>query len=156
MAADHLEHRRHAVRRATRAGEDRSQSLVIQVHAVNDGRDVVVLGRRRQHHAFRPGVEVLHEIGAPIEMPGAFQHQIDPEILPGQLGGVPLRKDAAAIGSDDQRIRLGGHLGLVPTIHGIVIEQIGQLIGSHDIIDGHYLDLRRLQQELERRPADPS
>ena len=63
------------------------------------------------------------------EETGGLQYGIDPQVAPGQIGGVALGENANTLAIDDQLVCLGCDLAVKTTLGGIVFEQVGQRLG---------------------------
>ena len=123
-----LGHRREAVRRARRVGDDVVLVLVVglvEVDAERDG-DVLALGRRGDQDLLGPGLEVLGGVVALGEQAGGLDDDVGAEIAPRQVRRV-------ALGQDPDRVAVDGD-ALVAVLDGagerpvgrVVAEQVGQ------------------------------
>src|SRR5208337_4656922 len=123
---------------------------------VDDAADLLALGGRRQDRVFGPGRQVFAQAIGPGEESGAFKDDVDPQGLPGQLGRVPFAQIFNGLSRHLQGLAGCGHPMPVAAVNGIVIEQVGQIIKGHQVVDRHQLQLRSLQNNFKSRPADPS
>ena len=145
-----------AVGRATATREDGAVFFIIDVDAKNDRGDIVVHGRRRQDDAFRAGIQVLGEVLPLIELPRAFEHDIDLEVAPWKPRRVsfherrkgPVRHHQRAVSNRDP-IRIAA-------VDGVMIQQVSQVLGRMHIIDRDHIEFRIRRQDFEGRPSDPS
>ena len=64
---------------------------VVEVDAERDG-DVGLLGRRRDDHLARAGLDVLQRVGALAEQARRLDHDLDAELAPGQRRRDRLRR----------------------------------------------------------------
>jgi hypothetical protein len=83
-AADDLDNRRDAIRRATRAGDD-GESGSRHVRTVDYRFYLSIFRRRRQQDNVCARKNVLLEIRAPRQRPSALEHHLDVELLPGKV-----------------------------------------------------------------------
>ena len=92
LSCSGLTMRRQAVGGADGIGDHRVRGLQhVVVHAVDDGGVDVLAAGRRNDHFLRAAVQVRAGLVLAGEQAGAFQHHVDAEVLPRQLGGVALR-----------------------------------------------------------------
>ena len=79
------------------------------VHPVNDRLHLAALRRRRQEHEPRACPDVLLEVVAPREHPGTLEHQVDAQLLPGELRWVAAPQRAQLAAGDDQIAAVDDH-----------------------------------------------
>ena len=115
-----LDHRGDAVRRAARARDD-LWSPVWAVDAMDHGGDGVRLRRRREDQVRRAGLDMPLQVFAGGEDSGAFQDEVDAEVVPRQVRRVTLgeRRDPSAV--DDQRALSGSDLAGVATRQALAL-----------------------------------
>src|SRR4051812_36575544 len=87
------------------------------------------------------------------EKPGAFRDYVDAEILPGQLGRIPLRHDADGVAVHDQRAALHAHGPLEGAVRGVVFEKVGIRLRVAQIVQRDELQAVLLAA-LVMRPQD--
>ena len=85
-----------------------------------------------------------------------LQYDVDPDLSPGNPGGILLRKEMDPVFADLDRMIIIADLGRVPTVDGVVFQQVGQIAYVSQIIDPHDLYLISLDKVLERAATDPS
>ena len=136
------------------------------VHAHDDG-DVLVLRRGGDddllgagHDVAVGGLRVV--LGGVGEQAGRLDHELHAQLGPGKLGrrlGAD-HEDVPAV--DDEHIVLGlvgGRLlradrAVETTLGGVVFEQVGQVVGRHDIADGDHIEGRAEQALLHEGAKD--
>ena len=126
------------------------------VHAVHHDGNGLRLRRSRHDHVRGTGPNMLLELFARREDPGALQHEVDTQLAPRQLGRVTLgeRRDPVAV--DDQLARRGAHVMVVAPVDAVVLEQVRQIVRVGDVVDCHEVEPIGIEQDLQRGPADPS
>ena len=89
------------------------------------------------------------------EDPGALQHEVDPQLAPRQLRRVTLgeRRDPSAV--DDQLALRGADVVVVAPVDGVVLDQVRQVVRVGDVVDRDEVEPIGIEQDLQRRPADP-
>jgi hypothetical protein len=89
---------------------------------------------------------------------GALQHDIDPEILPGQILDRALAQHLDRTGATLQRVALEPDLAGEPAMHGIVAEQVGVGLGRGQIVDRDHADVAALLLDYRAQhiAADPA
>mmetsp|Transcript_24577 Transcript_24577/g.60396 ORF Transcript_24577/g.60396 Transcript_24577/m.60396 type:complete len:490 (-) Transcript_24577:33-1502(-) len=138
LRVDHLDEGRQAVGGAGRVGDDLVAVLVVVVVDAHDVRgDVVALGRRRDDHLLGARLQVLGRARGVNEHPGALDHQLHAQLLPGQLGGVAARHDLDHLAVDgDVRVVHHLHHGVERAEDGVVLHQVGRLLDTAGVVDG--------------------
>jgi hypothetical protein len=125
------------------------------IHAIGDG-VIGVLRRRGDNHLLRARLEVLTGLGAIGEEAAALEHQVDPERLPGQLGGIALGQhlDGACAHLEAAVLRL--HVVGERAVHGVVLQEVGQGLRVRDVVDRDEVELRLAECRAEYVAADTS
>src|SRR6185295_10653663 len=138
----HLRERREAVRRARGVGDDVMLGRVVRafVHAEDDG-DVLAFRGRRDDHLLGAGREMLGGRIAVREQPRRLEHDVDAEILPRQLGRIPLRQHLELVAVHRNSVRRGGHGRVDVAEHRVVLEQMGERRGVRQIVDVDEIDV---------------
>jgi hypothetical protein len=78
------------------------------------------------------------------EEPGAFNHDIDIDLVPFEFGRVLDRAQADLLAIDDQVVAGDRNLALETAMHGVVLEQIGEVVGFQQVVDRNDLDFRKI------------
>ena len=99
---------------------------------------------------------MLREVVGSREDPGALEHQLDTQLGPREVRRIPLgqRRDPAAI--DYQGAVRGADLAVVAAVHGVVLDQVRQVVRVDDVVDRDELKPVGVEQDFQRRPADPA
>ena len=80
-----------------------------RVHAMDNRFHLFAFRRRRQEDEPCAGADVLLEILAPRERPGALEHELDAQLLPGELRRVALRQRPQLAAGDHQIVAVDRH-----------------------------------------------
>ena len=121
----HLGHRRDAVRRAGRVGDDVVlRGVVLVVVDAHHDRDVLAGGRRRDNDLPGAAGQMLGRVGSLREPAGRLDHHIHAEVAPRQRGRVALGQhlDRVVPGPDDVAVRR--HVQVERAEQGVVLEQV--------------------------------
>jgi hypothetical protein len=78
------------------------------------------------------------------EQAGAFEHDVDAELAPGQIGRVALGQHLDFPGADLDRVLGRRDLAGERPVHRIVGEQVGVSLRRAQIVDRHELDVLAL------------
>ena len=116
--------------------------------AVDDAADVAALGGRRQHRVFGPGGQVLPQPFGLGEEAGALKDDFDAQGLPGQVDRVPLAQILNGLPGHLQGPVGDFHPMFVPAVGGVVVEQIGQIINGHQIVDCNQVQFRLIHNNF--------
>ena len=96
------------------------------VDADHDVQHIAHLHRRGDDHPLGAAVEVALQRLRRQELAGAFQHQVNPQFAPGNLGRRGVRREAQALLADAQRVLALRFDGSPPaTLHAVEFEQVG-------------------------------
>ena len=126
--------------------------VLIDAHDEHGG---IILGGGGHHHVLGTGGDVAGGLLLGQEQARGLNDVLGADLLPGQVGGVTLgvHGDAAAI--DDNALVAGGHVGLEPAVHGVVLEHVRHVVRRHERIVYRYeFDIRVLQTSAENHTAD--
>ncbi len=153
----YLGHRRQAVGRAGGVGDDLVLARIIGVlvHAQHD-RHVRVLGRGRDDHPLGAGREVLAGSFVIGEAARGLDHQINAQVLPGQLLGVLQGQDLDRLAVDDEFAVARLHVRVQRAVHRVVLQQIGERLGIREVVNRDEVQLRIVQRCPKDVPADPA
>jgi hypothetical protein len=147
-----LGHGRQAVGGARGVGDDVVLGRVVGrvVHAEAD-RQVGALGGSRDDDLPGPSGEVGGRLVAVGEEPRALEHDVDAQVLPGQLGRVPLAEYADGLPVYDESLVPRRDVARQGPVHRVVLEEMGECLGIGEVVDGHELKPAAV---LERGPQD--
>jgi hypothetical protein len=99
-------------------------------------------------------VDVPFEILAPRECPGTLEHEVDTQLLPRQVPGLPPVQRPHPAAGDHEIAVLDGHGPLIASIHRVEAQQIPEVLGSDQVIDRDQLEGRLVGHGLQDRAAD--
>ncbi len=99
-------------------------------------------------------LDMAFEMLLSCEDPGALQHDIDAHGAPGQPFKVLLIKHGAGLPVDDHATVNKSDVAVVTAIHGIVCQQIEEILRRSEIVDRDQIETANLEAALERGPAD--
>jgi hypothetical protein len=114
-------------------------------------------GRRRRgrgkDHVGGTGLDVLSQAVLAGEDAGAFQHEVDAEVGPRQVGRVTFveRSDPPAV--DQQRLVRGGDRTVVAAVDGVVFEEVGQVVDVRDVVDRNEVEPVGVEQDSSTPPG---
>ena len=133
--------------------------VLLVVHPHHDG-DVLALGGRRDHDLLGSGRQVLLGRGALGEAAGALEHQLHPEVLPGEILGFFDGRHREGLAVHDEPVALDLHRAGETAVDGVVLEQVGQRLGVGDVVDGDELEVGLVRehggaQHVASDPAEP-
>jgi len=75
------------------------------------------------------------------EEPGRFDHHVGADLAPLELGGVLDRGQADLLAIDDEGIAVDGDRALEASMHRIVLQHVGEVIGLEKIVDADDFDV---------------
>src|SRR2546426_12564060 len=102
---------------------------------------VLVLGRSGDDHVPRSRIEVRFGLRRIGEEARRLDDEVDPEILPRELGGVALRQDLDPATVNDEAIGGGRDLaGVLPVVR-VVFEEVGVHLWIGEVVQRNDLDL---------------
>ncbi len=125
--------------------------FLVDAHAQ---RHVDAVGRRADHDLARAGAQMQRRLVARGEQAGRFDHDVDLEFLPRQLGRIALREHAEGVAVEHDLIALGLDLMLERAVHRVMLEQMREGLGVGDVVDRDDLDLFLVQHRPKSHPAD--
>ena len=134
--------RRDAVRRARRVRDDVVLLRVVLavVDAEHDGE--VRVGRGRgDDDLLRAGVEMLLRGLAVGEEPGRLDRDVDAELAPRQLRGIPLRDELDLVAADADEAVAGLDRRVERPEHRVVLEQVRHRLRVAEVVRGHDLEV---------------
>jgi hypothetical protein len=142
LVVERLGHRRQAVRRARRVGDDVVVVGVVVgvVDAHHDG-DVLVLRRGGDDHLLGAGLEVGLGLGGVGEEAGGLDHHVGAEVLPRQRGRVALLERGERLAADRDGVSGGSDLAGQPAQDRVVLQQVGQGLVVGEVVDPDDLDV---------------
>ena len=165
---EYVDQRHEAVRGAGGVGNDVVFGGIVfpVIHAHDDG-DVLVFRRsgdddllRARHDVAVGGLRVV--LGGIGEEAGRLDHDLHAQFGPGQLGRRLGADHQHLPAVDDEHVVIGFVGGRLPgidgsletTLGGVVFEQVGQVVGRHDIADGDHVEGRAEQALLHEGAKD--
>ena len=136
------------------------------VDAQHDG-DVFVLGGGRDDDLLRAGLDVALGLRGVGEQAGRLDHDVHAQRLPRQRGRAFLDGQAldllavdhqhVVFGGAGARLLAGDRAGEL-ALGRIELEQVGEVVGGDDVVDGHHLDFLAQQPLVadgaEHQPPD--
>ena len=126
------------------------------VRAMDDRLHLFTFRRRRQEDDPCAGADVLLEILAPRERPGALEHELDAQLLPGELRWVAAAQRPQLAAGDDQIASVDDHGLRVPPVHRVEAKQVGEVLDVDQVVDGDQLERRLVDHQLQDRASDSS
>ena len=126
------------------------------VHAMDDRLHLFTLRRRRQEDDPCARADVLLEILAPRERPGALEHELDAQLLPGEIQRVAAAQRPQLAAGDDQVVSVDRHGLRVPPVHRVEAKQVGEVLDVDQVVDGDQLERRLVDHQLQDRASDSS
>ena len=98
--------------------------------------------------------------GALGEAAGALEHQLHPELLPGELLGFLDGRHLERLAVHEEPVALDLHGAGETAVDGVVLEQVGQRLGVGDVVDGDELEVGLVRehggaQHIASDPAEP-
>ena len=113
---------------------------LVMVDAVGDGQ-VGAVGGGRDDHLLGAGRQVGRRLVAGGEDAGAFERDVDAEILPGKLGRILDRGDLELLLADGDRIAVHSHFMRETAMHAVVAQQVRVGLDGAEIVDGDHVDV---------------
>ena len=101
-----------------------------------DNRDVLPLGGGGYDDLFRASLNVLGGAGSVAENAGAFYHDINAQIAPGQLSRISFGKGGDAVAIDNERVVSRLNSPFVYTVIRIIAKQVRHRIQITKIVKG--------------------
>ena len=154
---------RQAIRGARRVGDDVVLFGIVFafIHAHHDRR-ALALGRGRDDDLLRAGGEVAFGFLDIREQPRGFDHHVHAQLFPRQLRRVFGAHHLHLLAIDDQHIIIrlvrGGFLRAncagETALNGIILQEIRQVVGRHDIADGDHTNILPNQSLFDHRPVN--
>jgi hypothetical protein len=97
---------------------------------------------------------VLSEVFLAAERAGTFEYQVHSEIPPRQFGRVAPGEHRDLPAADEQRVTACSDGHLPASVHGVVPEQVSQVVRRYEVVDRDHLRAVSLVDDLECRTAD--
>src|SRR5690606_3906664 len=140
LVVQHLGDRGQAVGGAGGIGDDRLALVGLVVHAEDEHRGVV-LGRRRQDHLLRTGIDVLLRGFLGQEQAGGLDHHVHADLAPLQVGRVTLLGQADRLAVDHDVLAFDLDIALEAAVDGVVLQHVGQVIRLQQVVDRNHFDV---------------
>src|SRR5690606_31681338 len=86
-------------------------------------------------------VQMLFSRGPVRKRAGTFQHQVDVQLVPGQLPRIRLVKNPADVAVDDQTVIPGLYSSLKASMGSVVAGQISDRLKASQLVDRHDLKI---------------
>jgi hypothetical protein len=102
----------------------------------------------------RPRRQVAGELDARAKDPGRLDHQVGAELAPGNRLRRSLLGHGNAAAVDVEIVGVASHLALEDAHHGVVLQEVGELLVGEEIVDPHHLDIRARSQDAVHRAPD--
>src|SRR3954467_12660745 len=112
----------------------------VVVDAVDDG-GVGAVGGRRNENALGASGQMRGGLVLRGEDAGAFHRDVDPEILPGQLRGIPLGGHLDLVAAAADRVAIDGHGAGETAMDAVEAKQMGIGLDRAEVVDADYLDV---------------
>jgi hypothetical protein len=122
--------------------------VLLVVHAHHHG-DVFVLSGGRDHDLLGAGGQVAARLLLVHEQARGLDHDIDAEVLPRQLGRALRADDLDVLVVDDEHVGLGlvgrrllgTDAALELALNRVVLEEVREVVGGHDVADRHHVEI---------------
>ena len=158
---EHLCQGHEAVRGAASVRDHRVGPGVVPLVVDTHHHRVVLVGGRGRDDDLpgAPLVDVHPRLLGVGEEAGGLDHDVDPQLTPGQVAWVPLGEEAdgAPVDPDLFAVRADGRAEGAE--RGVVLEEVGEGRGVADVVDGDHLDLRvepvRGPEDVPPDPPEP-
>ena len=113
----------------------------------------VIFARGRHQHFFRACKQVFFGTGFVQKQAGGFNHHIRADRAPVQVGRIPLLGEANGFSIHHQRAILDRHVTLEASVHAVVLQHVGQVIGFEQVVDAHDFDVRKILHRSAKHHA---
>ncbi len=123
------------------------------VDAKNDGA-VGIIAEGADQHALGAGFQVQRRLFLGGEDAGAFQGDVDAQILVRQLGGVLDRRHLHAVTRGGDDIAIHRHGGGEAAMDAVIAQQMGVGLDRTQIVDRHHFDVAATP--IQRSHATPA
>ena len=88
------------------------------------------------------------------EQTGGLDDVLGAQLAPGNLGGITLGIDGDLLAVNHDGALGGADSTLELTMHGVILQHVGQVIGGAQIVDAHDFDLRVIDAGAEDHTAN--
>jgi len=139
---EHLGDRREAIGGAGGVGDDFVVARELVVIDPIDHRQVDAVRGSGHQHALGAGVQMQRRLVLRREDAGAFERDVDAEILPGELRRVLDRADLDLAVAAADRITLDLDLAGEAAMHRVEAQQMGVGFHGRQVVDADHLDIR--------------
>ena len=127
--------------------------VLVQVDAA-DEHGGGVLGRSGHDDLLSAGIQVALSLLLGQEQTGGLDNVLSAQLAPGQISGVALSGDRDLLAVDNDGILSGLHSALEDTVHGVILEHVGQVVGRAKVVDADDLDFGVVQAGTEDHTAN--
>ena len=114
---------------------------LVVIDAVDDG-EVGAVGGRGDDDALGARGQQRRRLVARGEDAGAFERDVDAEILVGQFGRALDRRDLDLAAADADRIAVDGDFVRKASVHAVEAQQMRVGLDGPEVVDRHHLDVR--------------
>ena len=165
----HVDHGRQAVGGAARVRDDvvLAGVVLVVVDAHDDG-DVLALGGREMITFLAPAARCPLAFSASVNRPVDSITYSTPSCFHGRTADLPCRRrhlilwplTISTSSSAAPAVFLGGHGAVEMPLGRVVLEQVSQVVGRHQVVDRHHVELLAQQSLLHQgtkdQPANPA
>jgi hypothetical protein len=120
---------------------------------MDDGRDVITLGRSRQNNKTRPSVDVLDKIVLFCKDACTLEHDVDTHLTPRQLRRFTLAQNRIVDAINIQTAIHGVDIPSPPSINRVEFQKVGEIVSRQHVVYGREAQSGIVQHDLQSRPA---
>ena len=125
--------------------------ILVDAHDEHGG---VVLGGGGHDDLLGAGLQMGLALLLGQEQAGGLNDVLGAQLAPGNLGGITLGIDGDLLAIDHDGALGGADSTLELTMHGVILQHVGQVIGGAQIVDAHDLDLGVIDAGAEDHTAN--
>ena len=127
-------------------------SIGCMVHAIDKHRRIVFRWGR-ENDFLRARSQMLLARILCEEQASSFQHHICADLIPFECSRVFLSGQANLFAIDHERVAIHADRTFEATMHAVVLQHVGQVIGFEQIVDAHDLDVRKVLHRSAKHHA---